>query len=278
MTGMVKTHTANAEPTAAIVIPKTKRVVSKAFDGTAAINALLMRKMGGGDFSRIFSVAEGLLGHGICRSDVQRVCGIPQKMVALAARQSFGNTRLGRRPVELGILFDTPLSHLRVSIFLSVIARLEPDLPSGKAAITGDVLLAALDHAEMVCGALTDRQTISRYYLTAVHKLSTGEIYLRTCGTCSTRYVRTRREVTVRGTNGVMIGGECPYCRYLNWLKKGPKRRKVAEGQGEARNEIHSAVGKVAAQPIDTQDAMPDFSDDSGARDIGTASFAAIMG
>lgn len=258
-----------------IAVKRPTRIVSKAFDGDAAINALLMRKLNGADFAKMLDLAQGLLSRGVCRSDVQMVCGIPQKIIAAAARHVTPSQRLGRRPLQIGALFESPDKHLRVSIFLSVIERLIPELPEGKAPLTGEVLLAALEHTEMVCGVLADKQTTSRYYLTCVHKLSQGHVYLKNCGICGVRYLKTRRAVQLHSSGTALIGGECPYCKYLNWLKRGARRRKSAvattetegltpQGKGclnQASTITESGAGSRCAEP----------------RDMGTASFEAIM-
>lgn len=195
-----------------------KRVVSKAFDGGAAINALLMKRMHANDFHRELTIAEGLLSFGLAQVDVQNISGLPHKVIAAAARKTeIETTRAGRRPVGMGRVFATPASHLRLSVFLGLIDRFVPGLKANTQIVRGEELLAALKETVKICGPLSDRDVGVRYYLTAIHQLGSGDLYLRQCGKCPVQYVKTRESLRSNGT--VMTGGTCPYCQYLRGLK-----------------------------------------------------------
>lgn len=210
-----------------IELKPAKRVVSKAFDGGAAMNAMLLKRMNAADFAKSLAVAEGLLEYGVPQVDVQAIVGLPQKVVAAAARKTeVVAPRAGRRPTGMGKIFATPSNHLRASIFLAAVDNLAPGLRNQEEIVTGEVLLSALRHTDMVCGPMSDEHVGVRYYLTAVHKLSEGKVYLMTCGACGVRHVRTRESIRSNGAS--LIGGECPYCQYLRWLKAKSKK-KIAE-------------------------------------------------
>lgn len=195
-----------------------KRVVSKAFDGGAAINALLMKRMHADDFHRELTIAEGLLSYGLAQVDVQNISGLPHKVIAAAARKTeIETTRAGRRPVGMGRVFATPASHLRLSVFLGLIDRFVPGLKANTQIVRGEELLAALKETSKICGPLSDRDVGVRYYLTAIHQLGSGELYLHQCGKCPVQYVKTRD--SLRSNGSVMTGGACPYCQYLRGLK-----------------------------------------------------------
>ena len=209
-----------------------KRVVSKAFDGGAAINALLMKRMHADDFHRELTIAEGLLSYGLAQVDVQNISGLPHKVIAAAARKTeIETTRAGRRPVGMGRIFATPASHLRLSVFLGLIDRFVPGLKSNSQIVRGEELLAALKETAKICGPLSDRDVGVRYYLTAIHQLGSGVLILRQCGKCPVQYVRTRDSVRANGT--VMLGGTCPYCQYLRGLKSKHSRMMTAPAQLE---------------------------------------------
>jgi len=255
---------------ATMELKPAKRIVSKAFDGTAAINALIMKRMSGGDLARALSVAEGLLDYGLPQVDVQDVVGLPQKVIAAAARKTeMVIPRAGRRPNGMGKVFSTPMRHLRMSIFLGMIDNLTPGLRKQQEHVTGEVLLAALRHTDMVCGPMSDEYVGVRYYLTAVHKMSTGDLFLKTCNSCGVRHIRTREGVRLNGA--IKLGVDCPYCQYLRYLKA-KARKKINETRAAAHQQIDVAPGEVSN----------DF-DEAGMGtpirpETGQAAFEALMG
>ena len=266
-----------------ITFKKPRRVVSKAFDGERAVNALLLGRMGSQEVSRAMATAEGLLEFGMAQVDVHYVVGVPEKVVTALARKMVQIPRAGRRPTGMGRIFSTPVSHLRLSIFLGMIDQFVPKLVKGPSAlgdgverpkgtkdqsnrndkrpadevVNGEQLLAALRHTEMVCGPMSEDQVGIRYYLTAIHKLSEGEIFLKACGVCGVRHIRVKPKITESGT--VSSVAECPYCQYLNWLgsRDGRRERLAGAGAKEARQKPSVEAGKTL--------------------DIGQAGFDALM-
>lgn len=265
-----------------ICLKRPKRIVSKAFDGEQAVNALLLGRMGSEEVSRAVATAEGLLGFGMAQVDVHYVVGLPEKVVTALSRKMVQIPRAGRRPTGMGRIFSTPVSHLRLSIFLGMIDQFVPKLVRGPSSlgegperskgehdtqnrndrrpadetVNGEQLLAALRHTEMVCGPMSEDQVGIRYYLTAIHKLSEGEIFLKACGVCGVRHIRVKPKVTE--TTTVSSVAECPYCQYLNWL-----------GSRDGRRERLAREGSDARQKA----ALPS----SKCVDIGQAGFDALM-
>jgi len=204
-----------------------QRVVSKAFDGQTALNALLLKRVGAHDLHRELAIAEGLLRHGLTHVDVQLITGLPEKVIATAARHLYRQKPAGRRPCSLAVAFASPLNHLRLSVFLGAIGHLVPGLVKHAQPVTGAALLAALDYTEHVCGSHTSPQMSGRYYVTAVHQLQEGGLAFKTCPRCRTRYVIARNQALL----GEMahIGTACPSCRHLRQLKTARETRKACE-------------------------------------------------
>jgi len=197
-----------------------KRVVSKAFDGQAALNALLLKRVGAHDLHRELAIAEGLLRHGLTHCDVQTITGLPEKVIAIAAKQLNQPPRCGRRPTSLAPALASPLNHLRLSVFLGAIGHLVPGLVKQAQPVTGAALLAALDYTEHVCGSHTHPQMNPRYCLTAIHQMQEGALALKTCPRCRTRYAIVRN-LALLG-EAAHIGCSCPFCRHLRQLKPAP--------------------------------------------------------
>jgi len=195
-----------------------RRVVSKAFDGEAAMNALLLKRVGANDLYQELAIAEGLLRHGLTHHDVEVITGLPEKIVVTAARHLNLAPRAGRRPSSLGVAFASPLNHLRLSVFLGAIEHLVPGLVKQSQPVTGAALLAAFDYTEHVCGSHTYPQMSGRYHLTAIHHMQEGGLALKTCPRCRTRYV-IARNLALLGEVAHIGGGACPFCRHLRQLK-----------------------------------------------------------
>lgn len=189
-----------------------RRVVSKAFDGTAAITALIVNRCTGREFARMVMLAEGLLDYDVPQVDIHDVTGIPQKVIsALFRMRGHEISRAGRWPTTIDKALTTPMRHMRMSVFLGAIEKLEPELKSGKI-VSGEVLLAALRHTSMVCGPAADDDVGSRYHIIAIHQLAAGTLYMKTCPKCRVRSVRTDEDVRINGVLRVGISISCPKC------------------------------------------------------------------
>jgi len=195
-----------------------RRVVSKAFDGEAALNALLLKLVGAHDLYQELAIAEGLLRHGLTHHEVEVITGLPEKVVVTAAKHLNLAPRAGRRPTSLAAAFASSLNHLRLSVFLGAIGHLVPGLVKQSQPVTGAALLAAFDYTEHVCGSHTHPQMSGRYYLSAIHQMQEGALALKTCPRCRTRYV-IAHDPSLLGEMAHVGGGSCPFCRHLRQLK-----------------------------------------------------------
>jgi len=223
---------AQAQMGQVIEFKPVRRVVSKAFDGQAALNALLLKRVGANDLHRELAIAEGLLRHGLTHHDVEVITGLPEKVVVTAARHLNLPPRAGRRPSSLGVAFASPLNHLRLSVFLGAIGHLVPGLVKQSQPVTGAALLAAFDYTEHVCGSHTRPQMSGRYYLSAIHQMQEGALALKTCPRCRTRYVIARNPALL-GEVAHIGGGACPFCRHLRQLKPTLRASDACECSGK---------------------------------------------
>lgn len=213
-----------------MAIKTARRVVAKSFDGGAAMNALLLKRLHAKDFHRELKIVEGLLMFGMPQVDVQRITGLPQKMIANTARKTAEwLPKAGRRPAGMGRVFALPAMHLRMSIFLGYIDKLVPGLRTKGQIVTAEQLLVALRETVRACGPMSDRDVGVRYYLTAIHKMAEGELFLKQCGGCPVQYVKTRDPVRINGS--VLTGGDCPYCQYLRGLKSKPNKQRTVQSE-----------------------------------------------
>jgi len=105
------------------VMRKPRRIVQKAFDGTAAINAFVMQQAVGAGIAKKIEVATFLLNEGLCPSDVHKMLGMPMNNVRMLGNENWKGVRVGRTPVSIGSLFMNPARHLRASVFLGFVER-----------------------------------------------------------------------------------------------------------------------------------------------------------
>jgi hypothetical protein len=209
--------------TTTIELPPAKRIVCKSFDGTAHYRAQLAKRVQSREIGRQVEVVAGLLDYGYPQAEVQSIVGVPQKVVSSIARDiELPIHRAGRRPSDMGKIFANPARHLRMSIFLQMIEELVPDLRKG-GKVTGEALLSASKHVDAVCGGMGDDEMGVRYCVPAIHQLAEGHLFLKTCGCCQVRSLRSRKTLKVNGS--AMIGGECPYCMYRNGLAAKARKR-----------------------------------------------------
>lgn len=239
-----------------ITLAPAKRITVKSFDGTAAYRAQLAKRVQSRELARQMDVVAGLLTYGYPQAEVQSIVGAPQKVVSCIARDiELPIHRAGRRPSDMGKIFSNPGRHLRMSIFLQMIEAFVPDIRRG-GTVTGEALLAATRHADSVCGGAGDDEIGVRYCVPAIHQLAEGNLYLKTCKTCSVRTLRSRMTLKVNGQH--MMGGECPYCLYRNGLLAKARKRQAETRMEKVAIELPQATFDDAvfgpAQTSETSD------------------------
>lgn len=236
--------TSGPDMSSTIELLPAKRIVCKSFDGTAHYRAQLSKRVQSREIGRQVEIVAGLLDYGYPQAEVQSIVGVPQKVVSSIARDiELPVHRAGRRPSDMGKIFANPARHLRMTIFLQMIDELVPDLRQG-GKVTGGALLTATRHVDAVCGGMGDDEMGVRYYVPVIHQLAEGNLYLRTCGCCQVRSLRSR--VTLKVNGSAMLGGECPYCLYRNGLAAKSRKR---------INETRSAALAVEAVEVSFDDA-----------------------
>lgn len=210
----------------AAVLSKPRRVVQKAFDGTAAVNAFVLQQAVGAGIAKKIEVATYLLNEGLCPSDVHKMLGMPMNNVRMLGHNDWKGVRVGRTPVSVGSIFLNPARHLRASVFLGFVERIAA--VSHEEMISGETFAAALKATNAICGDFAADEVQARYLVLAVLEMSQGTCHLATCPACRVRYLKSR--VTLRVQSGIFSQGECPNCKFA-------KGRKAAArtGSGQRR-------------------------------------------
>lgn len=193
---------------APIVMRTPRRIVQKAFDGNAAVNAFLLQNTVAEGYTRMIATAKYLLDAGVCPSDVHKMMGMPLENVRRIGGGAWEGIRVGRVPQNIGRLFLAPIAHLRVSVFLCYIENVTA--VTGAESISGEAFASALKATTVMCGSVGAEQASPRYLVLAVLEVSQGTCWLQTCTSCRVRYLRSR--VLLRVQSGMYSHGECPFC------------------------------------------------------------------
>lgn len=200
-----------------MVKDRQRRVVAKAYDGAAAINARLLTQAAGEGLAESFGEIVALLELDIGPRDCHRLSGMSLGLIrAVAKERGLGNQRPGRCPTSLSAVFASAPSHLWLSVFLDRLERLKTRSPHEFVSAT--TFLDALYATRMAClepGA----ELGGRYLMVAAKKFVEGELYLVNCRCCGTRHVRSNVDLKL-GSGPAGRSGSCPQCKFLTWLRR----------------------------------------------------------
>lgn len=204
---------------------RQRRVVAKAYDGHAAINARLMNQVVGEGLAAAYEDVVALLEMDITPRDCQRLCGLSLNMIrAIAKERGMGGQRPGRLPTSVAPAFSTIPNQLWLSIFLDRLERLHSRSQSDF--ITGDVFLNALYATRMSCNTGAG-ELGGRYLMVAAEKFLKGDLYLTTCRCCGVRYAKSKSDLKL-GVSSAGRHGACPQCKFIAWLRKADKHQMAA--------------------------------------------------
>ena len=204
-----------------MVKDRQRRVVAKAYDGSAAINARLLTQAAGEGLAESFSEIVALLELDIGPRDCHRLSGMSLGLIrALAKERGLGNQRPGRCPESLSAVFASAPSHLWLSVFLDRLDRLRARSPHEF--VSSSTFLDALYATRMSC-LEPGTELGGRYLMVAAKKLVEGELYLVNCRCCGTRHVRSNVDLKLGGGQAGRTGS-CPQCKFLAWLRRDSAR------------------------------------------------------
>lgn len=200
-----------------MVKDRQRRVVAKAYDGAAAINARLLTQAAGEGLAESFAEIVALLELDIGPRDCHRLSGMSLGLIrALAKERGLGNQRPGRCPTSVAGVFASVPSHLWLSVFLDRLDRLRARSPHEF--VSSAVFLDALYATRMSCLA-PGAELGGRYLIVAAKKFVEGELYLTNCRCCGARHVRSNVDLKL-GAGQAGRTGSCPQCKFLAWLRR----------------------------------------------------------
>lgn len=188
-----------------------RRLVRKAFDGNALVNAFMLSQTGSMEATQKVNDAEYLLSKGICPPDVSKMLGMPLINVRRLAGESWSQRRVGRLPSTISQLLIRPEGHLRASVFVNYVMTISE--VRGESIISGSTYASAMRSMDVLCGDFGVDDCPPRYLMLAVDVVLKGECELATCGQCRTRYLRSFNGMKLQ--KGSFSRGECPLCKYL---------------------------------------------------------------
>jgi hypothetical protein len=209
-----------------MVKDRQKRVVAKAYDGAAAVNARLMTQAAGEGLAESYEEIVALLELDIGPRDCHRLSGRSLGLIrAIAKERGLGNQRPGRPPESVAGIFASVPSHLWLSVFLDRLDRLRAKSPHEF--VSSTTFLDALYATRMSCldpGA----ELGGRYLIVAAKKFVEGELFLMNCRCCGVRHVRSNVDLKL-GVGQAGRQGSCPNCKFLAWLRRDAARVDLAQ-------------------------------------------------
>ena len=211
---------------AAIANRPRARLCQKSFDGTAAVQVMLLQQAVGRGHQETIEVAAELLEYGFPVSDLQRLTGLNRTMLRRlsAALGRNPSERVGRIPSSLAPMLDTPQRRLWISVFLNRLSRFRKAWEDeNKTFVSGRAMLAAIRSAELACGpfpASTGKSHV-RYLLLAAEQLCSGTTTPINCGPCGTRFVRFDLDCLGSAAHQAQ---RCPLCEASGMRKTGTSR------------------------------------------------------
>lgn len=197
-----------------------RRLVRKAFDGNALVNAFVLSQTGSAEATRKVNDAEYLLSRGICPPDVSKMMGMPLTNVRKLAGNIWSERRVGRLPSSIGQLLMRPEGHLRASVFVNYVMTISE--LKGEPVISGETYASAMRSMDVLCGDFGVEDCPQRYLMLAVDVVVKGECELSSCGQCRTRYLRSFNGMKIQ--KGCFSRGECPFCKYMKSRQNANRR------------------------------------------------------